>query len=700
MAEATGLRNNALPYPVYGAPWGIVFPMLDADGDLVTGATTPDAEVSKNGDTFADCTNESTEIATNSGMYYLLLTGTEMTADVVAVIAKSATAGMKTTPIVMYPRKLVTLRSGTVGANAGDGTTLQLDSSAVAVDDYYNGCLLIATIDTVVECRIIGDYVGSTKVCTVEGPAFNTAPDNNDTFIVKLPEGRQLSEANVTAWLGTAAATPATAGIPDVNAKNWNNLTTVELPLVPTTAGRKLDVSAGGEAGVDWANVGSPTTAVDLSGTNIKTNQKVDVETIKTNPVVNGGTVTFPTNKTLAATDNITAGTITTVSTVTGLTPATVHAGLDDIQARLPAALTAGGKIKASMDEILAVAQSATDLKDFADDGYDPATNKLEGVKLADTLTTYTGNTPQTGDVFPLASTEIADIKAKTDNLPSDPADASVVAGLIAGVQSVVDALPTLAEFFTVDSGEAFGDAVAGSVVKEIVDNAGGGSAPTAAEIADAVWDEALAGHLGAGSTGEALDNAGAASTPPTAAEVADAVWDEDATGHQTQGSFGQAIGDPAADTNTIYKAVVTDAAGANVAADVVAVKADTAAIKLKTDNLPSDPADASVIAGRFDTLDTSVADLPTNAELATALDPLPTAAENAAALLDAANGVETGLTPRQALKVVAAACAGKASGLGTATAVYRNAQADSKDRITADVDADGNRTAVTLDLT
>jgi hypothetical protein len=47
---------------------------------------------------------------------------------------------------------------------------------------------------------------------------------------------------------------------------------------------------------------------------------------------------------------------------------------------------------------------------------------------------------------------------------------------------------------------------------------------------------------------------------------------------------------------------------------------ADVGAIKLKTDNLPSDPADASVIAGRFDTVDTSIADLPTNAELTTAL--------------------------------------------------------------------------------
>lgn len=40
--------------------------------------------------------------------------------------------------------------------------------------------------------------------------------------------------------------------------------------LRPTTASRKLDVSAGGEAGVDWANIGSPTTTVNLSGTSTK----------------------------------------------------------------------------------------------------------------------------------------------------------------------------------------------------------------------------------------------------------------------------------------------------------------------------------------------------------------------------------------------------------------------------------------------
>ena len=88
--------------------------------------------------------------------------------------------------------------------------------------------------------------------------------------------------------------------------------------LKPTTAARTLDVSASGEAGVDWANVGSPTTAVDLSNTTIKTTQKVDVDTIKTNPVVNGGTITFPSNATLASTTGAVGSVTGAVGSVTG----------------------------------------------------------------------------------------------------------------------------------------------------------------------------------------------------------------------------------------------------------------------------------------------------------------------------------------------------------------------------------------------
>jgi hypothetical protein len=68
--------------------------------------------------------------------------------------------------------------------------------------------------------------------------------------------------------------------------------------------------------------------------------------------------------------------------------------------------------------------------------------------------------------------------------------------------------------------------------------------------------------------------------------------------------------------------------------------------------------------------------------------------------VLDKANGVETGLTLRNALRLIASALAGKLSGAATATVVIKNAIADDKDRITATVDADGNRTAITTDLT
>lgn len=69
-------------------------------------------------------------------------------------------------------------------------------------------------------------------------------------------------------------------------------------------------------------------------------------------------------------------------------------------------------------------------------------------------------------------------------------------------------------------------------------------------------------------------------------------------------------------------------------------------------------------------------------------------------AILDAVNGVEEGLTVRHALRLIAAATAGKISGAATTTITIRNAVVDDKDRIVATVTSDGNRTAITYDLT
>ena len=82
--------------------------------------------------------------------------------------------------------------------------------------------------------------------------------------------------------------------------------------------------------------------------------------------------------------------------------------------------------------------------------------------------------------------------------------------------------------------------------------------------------------------------------------EIAGAVWDIDATAHQTGGTFGQAIGDPGADTTTIYQSVVTDAAGTNIAADIVAVKAETASIQSDTNDIQT-RLPAALVSGRID---------------------------------------------------------------------------------------------------
>lgn len=49
--------------------------------------------------------------------------------------------------------------------------------------------------------------------------------------------------------------------------------------LMPTTAGRTVDVTAGGTVGVDLANVEAPTTTLNLSGTTIKTATDVETDT-------------------------------------------------------------------------------------------------------------------------------------------------------------------------------------------------------------------------------------------------------------------------------------------------------------------------------------------------------------------------------------------------------------------------------------
>lgn len=80
-----------------------------------------------------------------------------------------------------------------------------------------------------------------------------------------------------------------------------------------------------------------------------------------------------------------------------------------------------------------------------------------------------------------------------------------------------------------------------------------------------------------------------------------------------------------------------------------------------------------------------------------TTLSPENMAKASATEILDT-QLVEIGMTVRQALKLILAANAGKVSGAGGSTITIRNT-ADTKDRIIAAVDANGNRTGVTIDV-
>ena len=279
MAQAAGDTHE---FPIYGAHFRVTFPILDADGDLVSGAASLDSEVSKDSGAFADCTNEATEIATSSGMYYLDLTGAEMEAKKLAVIVKTATAGAKTTPITLYPRRMHVMETGT--AQAGAAGTITLASGASADDDFYNGMYVVITNNSPAgvdnQARRIIDYVGSTKVATLDSN-WGTNPSSATTYEIQVE-----NKVDVAMWGGARVVDVASAGVPHINLAQWlgsapDALSSGKIPadlklwlatapmalisqLVQSQANQlgataKADVNAEVDGALDTAIPGSPT---------------------------------------------------------------------------------------------------------------------------------------------------------------------------------------------------------------------------------------------------------------------------------------------------------------------------------------------------------------------------------------------------------------------------------------------------------
>jgi hypothetical protein len=145
------------------------------------------------------------------------------------------------------------------------------------------------------------------------------------------------------------------------------------------------------------------------------------------------------------------------------------------------------------------------------------------GGNVVGSVGSVSGDTKQTADV----ATLIATVGVAGAGLTALATQASV--------NTIDDFLDTEIAAILADTNELQTDWANGGRLDLILDAA---SAPSAATVADAVWDEVLSGHAGAGSAGAAL----AAATAPSAATVADAVWDELLAGHVIVGSAGAGL--------------------------------------------------------------------------------------------------------------------------------------------------------------
>lgn len=194
--------------------------------------------------------------------------------------------------------------------------------------------------------------------------------------------------------------------------------------LKPTTAARTLDVSAGGEAGLDWANIGSPTTAQNLSATNI------DVDQIVASVSGAVGSVTGAVGSVTGNVGGNVTGTVGSVVGAVGSVTGNVGGNVVGSVASVTAGVTlAASAIQAIWDALTAALTTAGSI----------------GKKLAD----WTIGTAQTGDSFarlgaPAGASVSADIAAvKADSaaikLKTDSLTFTVANQVDANTQSIND---------------------------------------------------------------------------------------------------------------------------------------------------------------------------------------------------------------------------------------------------------------------
>lgn len=189
----------------------------------------------------------------------------------------------------------------------------------------------------------------------------------------------------------------------------------------------------------------------------------------------------------------------------------------------------------------------------------------------------------------------------------------------------------------------------------------------------------------------------------PTAEMVADQVWDEVVTDHAGLGSMGVALS-VAGSPNDPWTALLPGLYGAGTAGKIIGDNINAAissrSSQISVDDIPTNAELAVALAAADDVV---LAALITMNNLAVGAAMTLTSGERAAvvAALFAAI-VEGSTTFQQVMMLTLAASVGKTDGFvpGTVGTGHIRNVADTKNRITANYDANGNRTSITLDLT
>jgi hypothetical protein len=317
--------SDAKATAYFGVAHRLYYSIIGANGQPLTGAAGLDSEVSKDGGTFADCTNEATEIAVASGIYFLDLTATEMEADTVVIQTKS-TVGI-TRVITLYTETGVRTRK----AQAGAAGTITLDASASATDDFYLDQLVAIVGGTGVgQVRLISDYVGSTKVASVV-PNWVTNPDATSIFHL-IRAGR----VDIAQWLNVTPNALITGRV-DVSVGE------MQAAVVTATAIAAAAITAAkfASGAIDAAAIGTGAIDADAIAAAAITAAKfaagaIDAAAIATDAIDADALAA-------SAIAEIQAG-LATAAAVAG-----VQADTDDLQTRLPVTLS-GGKMRSQVE--------------------------------------------------------------------------------------------------------------------------------------------------------------------------------------------------------------------------------------------------------------------------------------------------------------------------------------------------------------